>query len=253
MRDFIQLLEAVAEDGELSNSEIVAVAKWINEHQSSTDQWPVNEFVPLLRDVFADQKISIEESLEVGKLIMKTLREWQRRIGSDPDDEIIHELEELDSSFDSKVPKLISVPHETEIESSDGTSRFSVTLKNPSCTCSDFRNQRQNLPELHLSRCCKHIFAAYAQVRPESGWPGWLDIYLELGFRPKPSDQWHVFKFEGREYLVSNANPDWSNVYCKSELGDEKYGYSLVDGRWSYNNEPVHSGHLINKIVKLSN
>ena len=252
MLQFIQLLEAVAEDGELSNAEIVSIAKWINENPDSRDQWPIDQFVPLLKEVFADQKISVQESLDVGKLIMKTLREWQRRSFSDPHDEIVHDLEEVESVFDPKVPQLISLPHETEIQSSDGTSLFSVSLAGPTCTCSDFRNYRQKLPELHLSRCCKHIFAAYAQVRPETGWPGWLDIYLELGFRPKPSDQWHVFTFDDREYLLSHANPDWANIYCKSEMGDEKYGYNLIDDRWSYNAEPVHSGYLINKIVKLS-
>ncbi len=244
MQDFISLLESISEDGELTNSEIVSIVKWINNNPDRKNEWPVNEFVPLLNAVFADKEISQKESSAVGILIMKSMRQWQR---------INSPIQPVapSPSFDESKALLLRLDMIETIESSDGLDQYSVDLKGPTSECTDYRAARKNLPELEIGRCCKHIFAAYARARPMEGWPSWLDSFLELGYCPWPNVKWDVFGFDDVKYLVSGPNQEWGNIYTKLDGENVKYGFNVLECRWSYGREPEHATKLADKILKL--
>lgn len=76
--EYLQLIEEIAEDGELTYREIYLLAKWLNENKESRQTWPANLFLPLLKDVFSDGKIDKSEALKVARLIQKVRRDWAR-------------------------------------------------------------------------------------------------------------------------------------------------------------------------------
>lgn len=251
-RAYLQLIEEVAEDGELTHKEIYQLAKWLNDNKEGRKAWPANQFLPLLKSVFSDGSIDKAEALQVGNLIQKTRREWARDHAQNaaPDDDMIPGAVR---KFDDTTPRLPSIETILQIESfNEADITYEVDLTGPSCSCPDFSTYRSALPSGHISRCCKHIMQAYAEVRPPDGWPSWLDPFFEAGFRPLPSQQWSVFKTPAGNYLVSSENRSWGNVYASSGGNNQKYGYNVDEDRWSYGNEPPEAEMLASGIRKLS-
>jgi hypothetical protein len=76
--EYLQLIEEIVEDGELTHQEIYLLAKWLNENKEGRKTWPANLFLPILKEVFADGEIDKLEALQVGRLIQKVRRDWAR-------------------------------------------------------------------------------------------------------------------------------------------------------------------------------
>lgn len=75
----INVCKEIVEDGILTKSEIVGLAKWINANPEARKSWPGKPLVRLLKSVFADNKISKEESRKVGAALQSILRQWAKR------------------------------------------------------------------------------------------------------------------------------------------------------------------------------
>jgi hypothetical protein len=259
--EFLNLLERVVEDGELTYNEILEIAKWMNENKSGRKLWPVNLFYDLLKRVFADGKIDKNEAREVANLIQSVRRDWIRKnmvvappvVGSPTGVTPPNVAPPVAGSpvFSIEQAKLPTIPIQVLVRSSsEADTEYSVDLLGPTCTCPDFV-PRSKLPKGDLSRCCKHVFQAFAQVRPKDGWTGWLDSFLELGIRPNPKTKWAVVKLGEDFVLISSAPQDWANVYLHSGLENERFGYSVVEERWAYGKAPEYPAKIVAAICKL--
>ncbi len=252
-RDYLQLIEEVAEDGELTYQEIYRLAKWLNDNPQGRKSWPAYIFMPLLKQCFADKKIDAGEALAIAKLIQLVRREWARMHVPPASNQPVDYVSDAIAAFDARLAELPSIPLRFEVESmSEMGTVYVVDLSSPQCECPDFRSYRARLPALHLSRCCKHIMQAYAEVRPANGWPYWLDAFLESGFRPHPDQNWQVYSSQIGTYLVSSACPSWGNVYTIINGKSEKYGYSIDEERWSYGKQPEEAKVLARIVYSLS-
>lgn len=251
--EYLQLIEEIAEDGELTHQEIYLLAKWLNENKEGRKTWPANLFLPILKEVFADGKIDKSEALLVGKLIQKVRRDWAREHALTNAIPAENAIDRAIRFFDDATPRLPSIETVLNIASfNEPDLVYQINLSGPSCSCPDFKKNRHNLPFGHISRCCKHIMQAFSEVRPSNGWPSWLDPFIEAGFRPLPNQEWNVCHSTNRNYLVSSANREWANVYARVGDDGEKYGYNIVEDRWSYGNEPADAVTLTETIQKLS-
>ena len=242
--------------------EIYELAKWINENEAGRKTWPASQFLPLLKDVFADGKIEKAEAEQVGRLIQKVRREWAREhamSGSKLDPSM---LDNVITKFDIGQPKLPVIENEIEVKSLSKLDLYDepkpefvyqIDFSAPSCSCDDFKSHRQQLPVGHISRCCKHIIQAYSQIRPDDGWSGWLDSFLEAGFRPLPDQSWAIVESDNCNYLVSSADPVWANVYAKIDADNQKYSYHVLEKRWAYDIVPTDALALVETIDHLSN
>ncbi|QDV23449.1 hypothetical protein [Aureliella helgolandensis] len=251
--EYLTLIEEVAEDGELTHREIVRLAKWLNDNMDGRKTWPASQFLPLLKDVFADGKIDEAEAIQVGRLIQKVRREWAREHALSGVKPFGVKLDDAIGCFDDGAPRLIAIPTKLQVASfREPDLTYDLDLTAPSCSCPDFQSYRQHLPVGHISRCCKHIMQGYAEIRPSSGWPSWLEPFLEAGFRPHPEQEWCVVEVSTCNYLVSSASPEWGNVYARIDGVSEKYGFSIDEHRWSYGKEPAEPASLANAIRRLS-
>ena len=257
---YLKLIEEVAQDGELNHKEIRQLAKWLNDNEAGRKTWPASQFFPLLKDVFEDGKIERSEAERVGRLIQKVRREWSREhamSGSKLDQSV---LDNVITKFDIGQPKLpvieneieVSLPSESVPVSASATV-YQVDFSTPSCSCHDFKSNRQQLPEGHISRCCEHIMQGYSQIRPDDGWPSWLDSLLEAGFRPLPDQSWAIVESDACNFLVSSADPDWGNVYANIDRENQKYSYHILEKRWAYDIVPNDALALIETIDHLTN
>lgn len=75
----IDVCKEIVGDGILTKSEIVGLAKWLNANPEFRTNWPGKPLVRLLQAVFADNKISKEESRKVGAALQSILRQWAKR------------------------------------------------------------------------------------------------------------------------------------------------------------------------------
>lgn len=75
----INVCKEIVGDGILTKSEIIGLAKWLNANPEVRTSWPGKPLVRLLKSVFADNKISKEESRKVGAALQSILRQWAKR------------------------------------------------------------------------------------------------------------------------------------------------------------------------------
>ncbi len=75
----INVCKEIVQDGVLTKSEIVGLAKWINANPEVRNSWPGKPLVKLLKNVFADNQITKDESRQVGAALQSILRQWAKR------------------------------------------------------------------------------------------------------------------------------------------------------------------------------
>ena len=110
-----------------------------------------------------------------------------------------------------------------------------------------FRSFRQRFSAGHLTRCCKHVFRAYAQLEPPDGWPGWLGAFLDLSWPPHPRQDWFVLSIRRRWFtfhrpdlvLISSAPNRWADVFAPDSDRYDRYGYNVIEDRWAYEIETL--------------
>ena len=251
--EFIALVEDVAEDGDLTYREIYQLAEWINANRTQWDAWPVSHFLQLLKKVFADKRIERSEAREVASLVQSVRREWSRHTAESVAPAVEEDLGRVVAAFRLNSAILPSVSVRLPIASaSENGVRYIVDLTEPTCTCPDFTAQRSRIPTGNPSRCCKHVLQALNQVRPKHGWPSWLDAFIEMGYRPHPRQKWAVIKVGKDLALISSAPEEWANVYLNNGSENQKFGYSILEDRWSYGIEPPYAGQVAASILKLT-
>ena len=130
---------------------------------------------------------------------------------------------------------------------------YDVDLNGPTCSCPDWRGRRSRLPIGHLSRCCKHILDAYAQLPRASEVDDWLHCFIDTGWPASPKTEWELLTVDGEKVLLSTAaNKGWANAFAKEDSGYTRFGYNLEEGRWAYGSEPEFGSIIADAIRSLT-
>jgi len=223
--------------------------------------WPGNLLVEPLQKAWADGKITKTEARQVARVILEIRKEAAKREAEKAFSQAVEIASEAARRFDLTRPELPAIPFSTRVRSQAKRSDvYEVDLSGPTCTCPDFRSFRNRLSAGHLTRCCKHIFDAYAQVEPSAGWPGWLCAFLELSWPPHPRQDWFVLSirrgwltFQRTEMvLISSAPNRWADVFAFDRGRHDRYGYNVAEHRWSYDIEPPGSEKIRKGILNFT-
>jgi hypothetical protein len=254
------LLDPIIEDGELDYDELYRLAEWLNGHREACMHWPGSLLVEPLQKAWADGKITKTESRQLSRLLLQIRKEAAKREADQLAAQALEIASQTVQTFDLSRAKLPAIPFSTRIKSHTRRNEFyEVDLSEPTCSCPDFRSFRHNLPTGHLTRCCKHIFDAYAQLEPSEGWPGWLHSFLGLAYAPHPKQNWQVmtlghgwFGLRTAFVLISSAQKDWANVFAPENGDYDRYGYNVSKNRWAYAIEPPNSEKIRKAVVAFS-
>jgi hypothetical protein len=191
--ELLLVCDSIIEDGELTYDELYQLAEWLNSHREACAHWPGNLLVEPLQKAWADAEITKTEARQVRRIILQIRKEAAEREAEEPRPQAAEIASPAARTFDLTRPNLPTIAFATYVKSHKKRGRFyEVNLSGPSCTCPDFRSFRQRLSAGHLTRCCKHIFDAYAQLKPSGAWPGWLGSFLGLSWPPHPRQEWRV-------------------------------------------------------------
>jgi hypothetical protein len=123
-----------------------------------------------LQRAWADGKVTKTEARQVARVILQIRKEAAKRDAEKALSAATEIASEAARTFDLSRANLPTIQFSTRVKSQTKTGTFyEVNLSGPSCTCPDFRSFRQRLSAGHLTRCCRHIFGAYAQLKPIGG------------------------------------------------------------------------------------
>ena len=68
----LQVCDGILEDGEISGDEAYGLASWLNENREACFHWPGNELVPLLKEIWADGKVTKTELRQLGRALIRS-------------------------------------------------------------------------------------------------------------------------------------------------------------------------------------
>ena len=193
--ELLLVCDSIIEDGELTYDELYQLAEWLNSHREACVHWPGSLLVEPLQRTWADGKITKTEARQFARLLFQIRKEAAKRETEQQVTQAVEIAAQTVHTFNLEHPRLPAIPFSARIKSHKRKGEFyEVDLSGPVCSYPDFRSFRQRLPVGHLTRCCKHVFDAYAQFEPAAGWPGWLGSFINHAFPPHPKHEWHVLK-----------------------------------------------------------
>lgn len=230
--------------------------------------WPGNLLVAPLQKAWADGKITKTEARQLARVILEIRKEAAQHEADaaakrDAEETFVRAAEtasEAAHTFDLTTATLPTIPFSTRVKSYTKRGAFyEVNLSGPTCTCPDFRSFRNRLSAGHLTRCCKHVFRAYARLKPRDGWPGWLGAFLDFSWPPDPRQEWSVLPIRQgwltfqRPHLVliCSAPNRWANIFAPDSGRYDRYGYNVIEDRWAYGIEPPACQKIREGILKL--
>jgi hypothetical protein len=238
--DLIALCASILDDGEVTSEEADDLADWLNKHGEAGRHWPGNELTKPLREIWADGVTSPRELHRLARILISIQRRWAKRLRSEISAVITGESvpEVLPTNLhDVRLP---NVTGRYRIPSRSGAGKFyDVDLSGPTCSCPDWLSWRACLPVGHLTRCCKHVFDAYAKFTGGKEVHGWLAAFLDNGWPAHPGAEWHVLTTDLDEVLFcSPSESGWANVYAKEGAQYARFGFNVYEDRWAYGSEP---------------
>jgi hypothetical protein len=248
--DLLSLCEAILEDDEVSVDEVRSLGEWLTQHEAARMSWPGDVLTSPLEQVLLDGRVNKAELRKISTLLRRVHKEAVARSEQKVQQDAIASAARAATELDLFMARLPSVRVTLRVMSqSERGVAYDVDLTGPSCSCPDWRTWRSALPPGDPTRCCKHTFDAFSRVRPEGGWPGWLDAFLEQGWRADPQTRWRVLEVSGRQVLASTAPRDWANVFAPGPVRYQRFGFNVVERRWSYGVEPDGAAMIANSIL----
>ena len=254
--ELIALCEQILDDGEVTVDEVRKLDDWFTEHEDAKRIWPGTVLAAPIDDLMVDDSFSQEELRQLATLLRGVQKDWIER-RDEMTHQVAHEMVSVDTasaaarSMDLSQALLPPMPITCTLQShSNDQVIYTVDLSGPSCTCPDWVGSRSKLPRGSLSRCCKHVFDAYIRLRPTDGWPGWLDAFFEKGWRPYPKKQWVVLRLDSTFALLSFGGNDWCDVFAVEDDTYERFGFNLIERRWSYDNKPGEADRIEGELLK---
>jgi hypothetical protein len=136
----------------------------------------------------------------------------------------------------------------SKIESfSDPSILYEVDLHIMQCSCEDWKKRRSDQIIGSFDRACKHL----RQVLADS--PDIKNTFWEPLLLDKYAPQ-NIWIDKSVPVLITYARgKEWMNPYAEDNTKKHKYdkfGFSLIEERWSYGNEPLKSDLIIETISK---
>jgi len=229
----ITVCQCLTEDDCLTAEEVYQLADWLNRHPAAADQWPGNLLIKPLQDVFADGRIVAAEVARIGGLLIQIEQEWVTRHGALPNNTAVGPFTHLPA-------QLPTLPFDWSVLV-DGQ-RERVNLTTQTCSCDEYFRERSRFPMGHFSRCCVHMARAMAELKPDQGWPTWLDALIvdcdTRGRGTAVTADWSLIAVPGGPALVSSGSKQWLSVFAPRGQAYGRFGYSLSEKRWSFSLAP---------------
>lgn len=134
----------------------------------------------------------------------------------------------------------------------DSDEKYIMNLYQQTCSCGDFNKfKRSEYSKGDIRRLCKHLMSEYANSFGLTGLSDFQRSLIDNGHPAK--EKIHVMQITSINqpiYANYNLNDEWWNLYVPGKSGVyEKYGFSIDEERFAYNEKP--HGHVAELREKL--
>jgi len=249
--ELIGLCEEILDDNEVTVEEVRRLGDWLTNHEDARRSWPGKELAAPVQEALLDDKVNKTELKRIASLVRRIQKEWVRRREEAVEKAALEKAAASVRIMDLSSALLPIIPVTLRVDShSDKNVFYEVDLSGPSCNCPDWKGARSHVPKGSLTRCCKHVLDAFGRLRPTDGWPGWLGAFLEQGWKPHPAKRWFVIPPGPNFTLASVGGNDWADVFAMATHDYQRFGYNIVELRWSYGQSPPEANaieHVIHK------
>lgn len=254
----LRLIRRITSDGELSMQEIWDLAQYLNDNESAQSKWPGRRLWRQIERIFEDGEVTADEHKHLGDIIVEIEEACAGITTGATHFEQRADLSGI-TTTELKLPVLI----QTQVLEPEGDDdkRYSVDLRNHSCTCQDWFARHKILPADSFGRACKHIVGALAQAREDGDpvtkqWEKHAGKFVTqlalLHLGADPLEHWHHIAWnEGAaDCYLGWGKSDWASVFVNVGLGGyERFGFNLEDDRWSYGTVPDNAA-IISSYLK---
>jgi len=248
----IDLIRKITSDGKLEITEVWELADHLNDNRLARKRWPGTHLWPIIQQVFEDNVVTGDEMRMLGEEIAnieETCSEITDGINKDRPDFDINEIN-VSPLEAPMVEKTIYAQIRGE-----GEKMYASNLRNQTCTCQDWENVHEVIPEPGIGRLCKHLIDGYREVHEDpkvniSDWPDAVANLIFILHRFKvPADplmNWQFLEWKDpHQAFVGYGNADWATVFADTgESRFERFGFHLQERRWSYGATPPDASTL---------
>ena len=243
LNEIWELIDSIMADGELSEVEVLDLANWLEHNPECKKEWPGKVLASPVKAMAAGGKVTTMDLRRIGKLLVEVQKRRSKELISDEMNLSARSVSDALQGFNPLIPALPSIPISADVPSAKNSQiTLEVDLSWPKCSCQT-EDGTSNLPKGHLNRCCEHVLAVYAMIRPAKGWPGWLESYLGSSWRPAREAEWIVLPGPPA-ILFSISWNEWCDVYAPKRTVYDRFGFSRLDERWSYGEKPKDANRI---------
>jgi hypothetical protein len=242
-QELLRLIRVLTFDGQLTGDEVYLLAQWLNEHPGARETWPGNILFETLRHCFADGELDLDEMIALGSLLAEIDRQCSLNAPQEEDTPPIIGITE-ESKPSLRVEKIVlpRLNYRGRVKSFTSDDSYELDLDRHTCTCPDWEKVRQNLPDCHAGRACKHIVSAIGDKSKINSFHPPLRALLE-GLRASrrgtnPFDEYHGLIIPSGLAVVAYSKRAWVNVYAIEGDVYAQFGYNIPNRRWSYGMSP---------------
>lgn len=248
----IAFCASILDDGEVNEDEAYRLAEWLNLHRPVADSELGLQLVRPLQEVWADGSASLRDLHRLKRLLISIQREWAKRnVRSSCREDNSLARSSAEDIHDVRLPSLectMTVPSRT----TPGVA-YDVDLAGPSCSCPDWRGRRARLPQGDFSRCCKHVFDAYATLPRTAQSDQWLLAFLDNGWPSHPKAKWELLTIPPAPVLFCTpVDEGWANVFAKDGEEYSRFGYNPAEDRWAYNSKPQNAAVIVDAMISAT-
>lgn len=261
------LTQEIASDGIVTDQELEGLIAWLNSNSKFKSDWPFNLLYKFLFDALEDGVFSEKEKKEFLRLVYEIQAAPVETSISEEKSSMVGNKEgesKSGSLFGKVITFFFPGPGEiVEVKSfSDSNVSYQVEIDRRTCTCPDFVSNRRSFAEKDYRRLCKHIVEALVCSKKSEGFPPAIHEFLLTKYLEKKGVFWveefKELKVSGEIILVSRAESSpWVNVFAKNkartrdEPSHKRFGYNLLEERWSYRTSPMNNEEIEKAIHKI--
>lgn len=129
---------------------------------------------------------------------------------------------------------------------------FKINLFKLECTCDDYKKRSKFFKKRDVRKVCRHIYWKLISTQVKEELDDLTKLMLEAVHKYGVKYIYKVPFVSTDIYFGFSDDEKWLNVYAKDNYDRwRKWGYNVLEHRWSYNSKPINHEEIKYEIQKF--
>jgi hypothetical protein len=265
----LKFIRQLTNDGVLTPDEVWELAEYLNNDKAARKSWPGEDLFKSLHSIFEDGVLEAHEIEVMHQQLRDVEHAWADHVeklaiaGKPMNPRSSKKKSATKSKKKQKanpppiiypvnaIPiRLDPIKGKTRVTSESTGEVYDLSFRDYSCTCPDWCDRRMALPDLSPGKLCKHLTNELSGAILEHGketaenssrFKRIIHMQADVGRGFDPAPNWFQLEWQTGYCIASWGHCDWANIYFDDGADIERYGFSLIERRWSYGKPPKDS------------